>query len=81
MPRSGMFTYKAAAHSLRHRMDDGVFITGPCAYCGIDTIEFCPECSAFVCRGCDVREHWPAVGIVPEFGFVAEPFRPGRFRR
>jgi hypothetical protein len=80
MPHSGMWTHKAAAHSLHHKMEGGLFVTGGCAYCGIDTIDFCPECGVFVCRGCDVREHWPAVGIVPEFGFVAESFGPRRFR-
>ena len=62
------WTDKAARHSLRHRMEDGLFVTGLCTYCGLDTIDFCPECGAFVCRRCDVREHWPAVGIVPDVG-------------
>jgi hypothetical protein len=59
----------AAAHSLRHRMDGGLFVTGTCAYCGLSTIDFCPECGIFVCRRCDTREHWPAVGIFPDVGF------------
>lgn len=60
---------KAALHSLQHRMDDGLFVTGLCTYCGLSTIDFCPECGLFVCRRCDVREHWPAVGIRPPVGF------------
>jgi hypothetical protein len=76
--RSNWWTEKAAVHTLGHRMDEGVFINGPCAYCGLDTIDFCPECGTFVCRRCDVREHWPAVGIIPDVGFAVEPFR---FRR
>jgi len=51
-------------------MIGGAFVKGPCAYCGLDTIDFCSECGAFVCRRCDTRRHWPAVGIVPDIGFV-----------
>jgi hypothetical protein len=61
-------------------MDDGVFVTGACGYCGLDTIDFCPECGIFVCRGCERREHWPAVGIVPDVGFAAPRFLGGRGR-
>jgi hypothetical protein len=73
------WTPRAAAHSLRHRLEEGAFITGRCAYCGLDTIDFCPECNLFVCRRCDRKEHWPAVGIFPDVGFVvAEYFGGGR---
>jgi hypothetical protein len=77
-----MWTQKAMVHSLEHRMEEGLFVSGLCSYCGLTTIDFCPACGIFVCRQCDVREHWPAVGIVPDVGF-AEPFRMGgrRFRR
>ena len=66
---------QAATHALRHNMEEGLFVTGACAYCGLDTIDFCPECNIFVCRRCDTREHWPAVGIVPDFGFGHGPRR------
>jgi hypothetical protein len=72
---------KTAIHTLRHRMDGGVFINGPCTYCGLDTIDFCGECGIFVCRRCDTRAHWPAVGIVPEFGFVPPLLGLRTFRR
>jgi hypothetical protein len=75
---SPSWTEKARLHSLQHRMADGLFVTGLCTYCGLSTIDLCPECSAFVCRRCDVREHWAAVGIVPASGF-RPPIRP--FRR
>jgi hypothetical protein len=60
----------AALHSPRHRMSDGLFVEGPCAYCGLTTIDFCPECGIFVCRRCDTPRHWPAVGIFPDIGFT-----------
>jgi hypothetical protein len=66
----GGWTTKAGLHSLGHNMIDGLFARGPCAYCGLDTIDFCPACGVFVCRQCDTAEHWPAVGIIPEVGFV-----------
>lgn len=75
------WTETAARHSLRHRMEDGLFVSGLCAYCGLYTIDFCPECGLFVCRQCDTREHWPTVGIVPEVGFLVEPFGVERRRR
>jgi hypothetical protein len=76
------FTGTAAIHSLTHRMNDGLFVSGLCTYCGATTIDYCPACGIFVCRQCDTREHWAAVGIVPDFGFAAEPYRfGGRFRR
>jgi hypothetical protein len=59
----------ARLHSLGHRMEDGLFIRDRCAYCGLLTVDFCPECGIFVCRRCDMLEHWPAVGIVPDVGF------------
>lgn len=62
----------ALVHSLRHNMVDGFFETGLCAYCGLSTIDFCPACGVFVCRRCDTPKHWPAVGIYPDSGFVAE---------
>jgi hypothetical protein len=67
---------KAALHGLGHRMVDGLFVRDRCAYCGLVTVDFCAECGVFVCRNCDVREHWPAVGIVPDVGFA----RPVRVR-
>jgi len=76
-----MWPQLAALHSLRHRMDGGLFLTGQCSYCGLDTIDFCPECGLFVCRQCDRREHWPAVGIVPDVGFVPAFFRSARYDR
>ncbi len=77
----GNWTRQAAVHSLTHRMDDGLFVTGLCAYCGLTTIDYCPACGIFVCRQCDVREHWPAAGILPTVGFAVEPYRVGgRFR-
>jgi hypothetical protein len=66
------WTTKAGAHSLGHNMIDGAFERGPCAYCGLTTIDFCDACGAFVCRGCDTLRHWPDVGIIPEVGFVLE---------
>ncbi len=72
---------QAALHTLRHQLDEGQFVTGVCAYCGLDTIDFCPECGLFVCRRCDTLEHWPAVGIFPDVGFVGPRFGgPGRWR-
>jgi hypothetical protein len=56
-------------HALGHRMLNGVFDRGACAYCGVLTLDFCPECGVFVCRGCDTSRHWPAVGIFPHVGF------------
>jgi hypothetical protein len=58
----------ARLHALGHRMADGLFIRDRCAYCGLTTVDFCAECGIFVCRKCDVLEHWPAVGIVPDVG-------------
>jgi hypothetical protein len=60
----------ALLHSLRHNMMDGLFVEGQCAYCGLTTIDFCPECGIFVCRRCDTPKHWPAVGIIPDNGFA-----------
>lgn len=68
------WTETAARHSLRYRMEDGLFVSGLCAYCGLNTIDFCPECGLFVCRQCDIPEHWRRLGIRPDFGFVVEPF-------
>lgn len=60
---------KAFAHSLRYKMADGLFVRGLCTYCGLPTIDFCPECGIYVCRACDTLRHWPAVGIAPDVGF------------
>ena len=70
----------AALHSLRHRLADGFFVRDRCFYCGLSTIDFCPECGVFVCRNCDVPKHWPAVGIFPDIGLRAI-YAPGRWRR
>lgn len=59
---------KASLHQLRHRMVDRLFVRDRCAYCGLLTVDFCPECTQFVCRRCDTLRHWPAVGIVPDLG-------------
>jgi len=59
---------RALLHTLRHNMSDGLFVEGRCAYCGLSTIDFCPECGVFVCRRCDTPKHWPAVGIYPDVG-------------
>ncbi len=73
---------RAALHSLGHNMSDGLFVEGLCAYCGLTTIDFCPECGVFVCRRCDTAKHWLAVGIVPDVGFTNEYSRhAGRFRK
>jgi hypothetical protein len=74
-------TALAARHSLRYRMDGGLFVTGPCAYCGLDTIDFCPECGIFVCRQCDLRAHWPAVGLATDVLFPVGPLSFGGRRR
>jgi len=63
------WTARAMLHSLEHRMVDGLFVTGLCTYCGLSTIDFCPECGVPVCRLCDVNKHWPAVGVFPTVGF------------
>ncbi len=60
---------KAAQHSLGHKMSEGLFVTGACGYCGLATIDFCPQCGIFVCRRCDVPKHWPDVQIFPEVGW------------
>jgi hypothetical protein len=75
-----MWNTMAALHSLGHNMVDGLFVKGPCAYCGLPTIDFCPTCGVFVCRLCDTPKHWPDVGIVPDIGFVSVDAR-ARFRR
>jgi hypothetical protein len=77
-----MWPAKAAVHSLVHNMADGLFVRGACAYCGLTTVDFCPECGVFVCRQCDTTKHWPAVGILPTVGFVSDySARWNRFRR
>jgi hypothetical protein len=58
----------AALHRLGHRMADRLFVRDRCTYCGALTVDFCAQCGVFVCRNCDVREHWPAVGIFPDVG-------------
>jgi hypothetical protein len=58
----------AAKHSLRYEMSNGLFVEGQCAYCGLTTIDFCPECGIYVCRQCDTPRHWPAVGVIPDVG-------------
>ena len=37
-------------HALGHRIINGLFDRGACAYCGAITLDFCPECEFFVCR-------------------------------
>jgi len=77
-----MWPAKAAVHSLGHNMIDGLFVRGACAYCGLTTVDFCPACGVFVCRRCDTPKHWPAVGIFPDIGFIADDYPLGRrFRR
>jgi hypothetical protein len=69
----------ARLHALGHRMADGLFIRDRCAYCGLLTVDFCPECGIFVCRQCDTLKHWPAVGIVPDVGLLGGRGRwPGK---
>jgi hypothetical protein len=60
---------KAIKHALGHRMINGLFERDACAYCGLITVDFCPECGIFVCRQCDTLRHWPDVGIFPPVGF------------
>lgn len=60
--------HKAEIHALEHRMVDGLFVRDRCIYCGLATIDFCPECAFFVCRRCDTLKHWPAVCIYPDIG-------------
>jgi hypothetical protein len=64
-----MYQDKARQHALGHRMVDGLFVRDTCAYCGLLTVDFCPECGIFVCRQCDIPKHWPSVGIFPDVGF------------
>jgi hypothetical protein len=60
-------------------MSDGLFVQGQCAYCGLTTIDFCPECQVYVCRRCDTPRHWPDVGIAVDVGFA--PVYSGLGRR
>jgi hypothetical protein len=75
------WTTKAGVHSLGHNMADGIFVQGSCAWCGLTTIDFCDACGLFVCRQCDRKAHWPAVGIFPDVGFVSGPDRRVPVRR